>query len=116
MCFGAGGMWEISTSLSVCCKSKTAPKKEKTHTQWRGSCCGWDKTAHNLALQTWAWSSSSYPRGPCLTTGPVSLSRSEHTLTVNPGVIRTRIHGFEEALQVKHGNQDSPLLGLQCMC
>ena len=85
------GVWGKPLPPSqLCCKSKNDPKKEKSHTQWRGSCFGWDKTARNLALQTWAWSCVSYPRGPCLTTGPVSWSRSEHPLTVNPGAIWTK--------------------------
>ena len=93
MCFGAGGMWEIYLPLSFVVNLKLLQKR-KTHTEWRGSCCAWDKTAHDLALQTWAWSSISYPRGPCLTTGPVSLSQSEHTLTVNPGAIQSKNSWF----------------------
>lgn len=36
--------------LSCVVNLKLIQKKEKTHTQWRGSCFGWDKTARNLAL------------------------------------------------------------------
>ena len=57
--------------LSCVVNLKLIPKKKNhTHSGEAAASAGTKLPATLLFI--WAWSSASYPRGPCLTTGPVS--------------------------------------------